>query len=245
LKPAINLRDQAMAPRFDSRPAWWIFRELARRLGLGEYFDFETVEDIWEYQLEGTGVTVSQLREKGFVALADKPIVADRMNGLNFKTISGKIEIVSPALTEMGIDSLAPFVPPEPLAGDRFRLLFGRPGTLTHGQSANNPLLADFFPGNPLMIHPRRAAELGIADGDKVEVSSGGHSEVMAVEVSDWIHPDAAFMLHGFGRTVPRQSRAYGKGVADQRLQVGMLNEFDPAGGGSAMTETIVQVRKP
>ncbi|HTZ00233.1 MAG TPA: molybdopterin-dependent oxidoreductase, partial [Rhodocyclaceae bacterium] len=244
LKPAFNLRDQAVAPHFDSRPAWWIFRELARRLGVGEYFDFETVEDIWEYQLEGTGVTVAQLREKGFVALADKPIIADRMNGLKFKTISGKIEIVSPALTEMGIDSLAPFAPPEPLAGDRFRLLFGRPGTLTHGQSANNPLLAELFPGNPLMIHPQRAAELGIADGDKVEVSSGDHVETMRAQVSDWIHPDAVFMLHGFGRTVPRQSRAYGKGVADQRLQVGMLNEFDPAGGGSAMTETIVQVRK-
>ena len=25
--PAFNMRDQAIAPRFDSRPAWWIFRE--------------------------------------------------------------------------------------------------------------------------------------------------------------------------------------------------------------------------
>jgi thiosulfate reductase / polysulfide reductase chain A len=244
LKPAINMRDQAIAPRFDSRPAWWIFRELARRMGVGEYFDFETIEDIWEYQLEGTGVTIAQLREKGFVSLAEKPIMADRMSGLKFKTASGKIEIVSQSLSDAGIESLAPFVAPEPLAGDRFRLLFGRPGTLTHGQSANNPLLAELFPDNPLMIHPQRAVELGIADGDKVEVSSGGHAETMRAQVSDWIHPDAVFMLHGFGRTVPRQSRAYRKGVADQRLQVGMLNEYDPAGGGSAMTETIVRLRK-
>jgi thiosulfate reductase/polysulfide reductase chain A len=244
LKPAINLRDQAVAPRVDSRPAWWIFRELARRLGVGEYFDFETIEDIWEYQLEGTGVTVAQLREKGFVSLVDEPIIADRMNGLTFKTPSGKIEIISQALTDMDIPSLAPFVPPAALTGNEFRLLFGRPGTLTHGQSANNPLLAELFADNPLVIHPRRAAQLGIADGDEVEVDSGGHKETLRAQVSDWIHPDAVFMLHGFGRTVPRQSRAFHKGVADQRLQVGRLNDFDPAGGGSAMTETIVHVRK-
>ena len=244
LKPEIDMRDQAVAPRFDSRPAWWIFRELARRMGVGKYFDFDTIEDIWEYQLAGTGVSVAQLREKGFVSLADEPIVADRMNGLKFGTPSGKIEIVCAALTEMGIASLVPFVPPATMAGDRFRLLFGRPATLTHGQSANNPLLAELFPDNPVMIHPQRAAELGIASGDQVEVSNGGYAAVMRAEVSDWIHPDAVFMLHGFGRTVPRLSRAYGKGVADQRLQVGMLNEFDPAGGGSAMTETVVRLRK-
>jgi thiosulfate reductase/polysulfide reductase chain A len=41
LKPSFQMRDQCVAPRFDSRPAWWIFRELAKRLGVGEYFDFE------------------------------------------------------------------------------------------------------------------------------------------------------------------------------------------------------------
>ena len=244
LKPAINLRDQAIAPRFDSRPAWWIFRELARRMGVGEYFDFETVEDIWEYQLEGTGVTVAQLREKGFVSLADKPIIADRMNGLKFKTPSGKIEIVSQSLTEAGLPSLAPFTAPPVMNGNDFRLLFGRAGTMTHAQSSNNPLLAELHPDNPLLMHPQRAKALGIANGDKVEISGGDYRATMSVEVSDWIHPDAVFMLHGFGRTVPRLSRAYRKGVADQRLQVGLLNEFDPAGGGSAMTEAVVQVRK-
>ena len=245
LKPTIGLRDQALAPRFDSRPAWWIFRELARRLGVGGYFDFDTIEDLWQYQLEGTGVGIDDLRQKGLVALADERIVADRMNGLEFKTPSGKIEIVSKTLSDAGVDSLAPFVPPATMDGDRFRLLFGRAGTLTHAQSANNPLLAEFFADNPLMMHPRRAAELGIADGDRVEVSSGGYAATMRAQVSDWIHPDAVFMLHGFGRSVPALSRAFGKGVADQRLQVGMLDRFDPAGGGSAMTETIVRVRRP
>ena len=35
-----------------------------------------------------------------------------------------------------------------------------------------------------------------------------------------------------------------GLGVADQRLQHGKLYDFDPAGGGCALTETVVQVKR-
>ena len=68
--PVFLMRDQAIAPRFDSRPAWWIFREILRRMGIKEALDFETIEEIWNYQLEGTGVTVAEMREQGIVALA-------------------------------------------------------------------------------------------------------------------------------------------------------------------------------
>ena len=50
-------------------------------------------------------------------------------------------------------------------------------------------------------------------------------------------------MLHGYGATVPLATRALGRGVADQRLQDGKLYDFDPAGGGCALTEAIVQIQ--
>jgi thiosulfate reductase/polysulfide reductase chain A len=50
-------------------------------------------------------------------------------------------------------------------------------------------------------------------------------------------------MLHGYGATVPLATRALGLGVADQRLQHGKLYEFDQAGGGNALTETIVRIK--
>ena len=46
------------------------------------------------------------------------------------------------------------------------------------------------------------------------------------------------------GATVPLATRACGLGVADQRLQEGRLHDFDPAGGGNALTETIIRVRR-
>jgi thiosulfate reductase/polysulfide reductase chain A len=96
-----------------------------------------------------------------------------------------------------------------------------------------------------LWIHPDRASALGIVDGDEVEVSGGGgYTGCLKAKVTRWIHPEAVFMLHGYGATVPLARRAFGLGVADQRLQHGMLYDFDPAGGGCALTETVVRVKR-
>lgn len=241
--PVFAMRDQAIAPRFDSRPAWWIFREILRRMGLKEALDFETIEELWNYQLDGTGVTVAEMREMGFVSLAHAPTLIPR-DALKFPTPTGKIEIESEVLKQAGLPSLPPYEPKPAPTDDRFHLLFGRPATLAHGQSLNNPLLAEIAPEQVLWIHPDRARPLGIRDGDEVEISGGGrYTGRIKAQVTPWIHPEAVFMLHGYGATVPLATRALGRGVADQRLQQGKLYDFDPAGGGCALTETIVRVK--
>lgn len=242
--PVFLMRDQAIAPRFDSRPAWWIFRELLHRLGIKEALDFETIEELWNYQLEGTAVTVAEMREEGIVSLAAAPKLTPR-DSLKFPTPSGKIEITSDFLNEAGLLSFPPYETKVAPSGDRFNLLFGRPPVLAHGQSLNNPLLNELAPEQVLWIHPERAAPLGIADGDQVEImGDGNYSGCLKAKVTPWIHRDAVFMLHGYGATVPLATRALGVGVADQRLQEGKLYDFDPAGGGCALTETIVQVKR-
>ncbi len=121
--------------------------------------------------------------------------------------------------------------------------MFAKTATLAHGQSLNNPLLNEIAPEQVLWIHPDRAMPLGIADGDEVEINGGGrYSGRMKAKVTPWIHPEAVFMLHGYGATVPVATRALGLGVADQRLQHGKLDDFDPVGGGCALTETLVRV---
>jgi thiosulfate reductase/polysulfide reductase chain A len=241
--PVFVMRDQAIAPRFDSRPAWWIFREILRRVGNKEALDFETVEEIWNWQLEGTGVTVAEMRESGVVGLTAAPRLGSP-DELKFRTPSGKIEIDGDLLKQAGLPALPPYEVKTAPTGDAFHLLFGRPPTLAHGQSLNNPLLREAAPEQCLWIHPDRAAPLGIRDGDEVEVSGGGsYVGRLKAKVTPWIHREAVFMLHGYGAQVPLATRALGVGVADQRLQHGKLYEFDPGGGGNALTETIVRVQ--
>ena len=242
--PLFTMRDQAIKPRFDSRPAWWIFREILRRMDIKDALDFETIEELWNYQLDGTGVTIAEIREVGVVGLASAPTLVPR-DGLTFPTPSGKIEIESETLEKMGLPSLPPYVPKEAPTDDRFYLLFAKTATLAQGQSLNNPILNEIAPKQVLWIHPKRAEPLGIVDGDEVEINGGGtYSGCMKASVTPWIHPEAVFMLHGYGATVPLATRARGLGVADQRLQHGKLYDFDPAGGGCAMTETIVRIKR-
>jgi thiosulfate reductase / polysulfide reductase chain A len=243
-KPGIAMRDQAIAPRLDARPAWWIFKELAKRLGAGDCFNFETIEDIWRYQLEGTGITIEQVREKGMVSLADQPIFWDRNEGLKFKTPSGKIELESSLLTECGFSSLAEFRPPPDLQPGHFRLIFGRPATHNHAHTMNNPVLHEILPENTLWIHPQAARPLGIKEGDTVEVENEGYRVAGRASITPFIHPEAVFMYHGFGRTIPLQTRAYKRGMADQRLQKGFLTRYDPVGGGNTLTECVIRVSR-
>ena len=66
----------------------------------------------------------------------------------------------------------------------------------------------------------------------------------MKAKVTDLIHPDAVFMVHGFGHTLPIESRALGKGVSDSALMPGGLALWDQAGGGMALQEHFVTVSK-
>ncbi|MBI5589022.1 MAG: hypothetical protein HY881_00930 [Deltaproteobacteria bacterium] len=58
------------------------------------------------------------------------------------------------------------------------------------------------------------------------------------------MHPEAVFMVRGFGRGIPAESRACGKGVSEISLMRGGLDQWDPAGGGLAFQEHFVSVKK-
>ncbi|SHI35773.1 molybdopterin-dependent oxidoreductase [Desulfofundulus thermosubterraneus] len=240
LKPALFLRRPAVSPRYDTRPGWEIMKSLADRLGIGQYFPYQTLEDLWAYQLQGTGISVSDFDEKGFVSLSDEAIYWDRKDGIKLKTPSGKIEFVSSLLEKNGFPSFPAYEPvPAPPEG-YFRLMIGRTAAHTHVSTQNNPLLNELVPENVLWINTRQAAKLGIKNGQMVEVISSRGRDTIRAFVTDLIHPEAVFMLHGFGHKVPVQSRCYGKGAMDALLQE---NITDMVGGSPALQHVFVTIR--
>jgi thiosulfate reductase/polysulfide reductase chain A len=246
LEPQFRMRKQAIHPGGEARPDWEIFTILAERLGVGKYFKFKDIGEFWEWQLEGTGVTVDDLGQKGFVELVDKPVWWDRLEDLKFKTQSGKIELVSRRLEENGIPSFKPYERPRRPGKGRYRLAFGRSPVHTHGRTMNNPVLHEIMPENVLWMNAKEAERLGIENDDLVQVTSGKgiHSGVIRAHVTEFIHPEAVFMIHGFGRKVPWQTRGYNRGLADYRFETGLLDVYDPAGGGIALMECQVKVKK-
>jgi thiosulfate reductase/polysulfide reductase chain A len=240
LKPALYLRRQAVTPRYDTLPSYLIIKQLAQRLGLGQYFPYETIEDIWNFQLKDMGVKIEDFDAKGFVPLTDKTLLWDRQDGIKFKTPSGKIELVSSLMENAGFPSFVPYTPmPAPPAG-RLRLIVGRCAAHTHISTQNNLHLNELVAENELWINTQPAGRLGIKNGDYIEVTSPVAVGKIRAKVTDFIHPEAVFMLHGFGKTVPAQTRCYLKGASDALLQE---NVTDPVGGSPGVHETMVQVR--
>ena len=241
LKPQMFLRDQAVEPCYDTKPGPIILKELAERLGIGKYFPYETVEDLVKWQLEGTGFTLEDFKAKGFVAYTDKQIFWDRKDGIKFKTPSGKIEFVSSLLEKAGFESLPPYKHrPSPPEG-QFRLTIGRTAIHTHVSTQNNPYLNDIVPENVLWINEDEAEKLNISNGDLVEVSSDVGSGVIKAFVTNMIHPEAVFMLHGFGHQSKLAARSFNKGLNDSVL---IKNITDRIGGSPAFHDTFVTVRK-
>jgi thiosulfate reductase/polysulfide reductase chain A len=246
LKPSFRMRKKAIEPHDDSRPDWWIFKSLAEKLGIGEYFKFDDIEEFWEWQLEGTGVSVEDLEKKGTVSLTDKQVWWDRMKDLKFKTPSKKIEFVSSSLEESGLPSFKPYESPKKPEQGTFRLAFGRSPVHTHGRTINNPVLHEIMPENVIWINKDEAEKLGIKDKDMVKVTSsdGSHSGTIKALVTEFIHPETVFMVHGFGRKIPWQTRGYNRGLGDYRFETGLLDVYDKAGGAIALLECMVTVSK-
>lgn len=242
LAPRFFVRQRAVEPRYDTKADWEIISGLARRMGL-KALTFDRVEDLWKFQLEGTGVSAADFNATGVVPLSDKAVYRD-IGEIRFKTDTGRMDIITKKLEDNGLMSLKPYVSPKAPPNGQFRLTFGRCAVHTQGHTVNNPLLFEQMPENVLWINQKAAAKLGIADGDRVEVIQNGYSETIAAYVTDMIHPESVFVVHGFGHRLPAESRAYGKGLADNKFMKGGLDIWDQAGGAIAFQEHFVTVKK-
>ena len=174
-------------------------------------------------------------------------IVNPLIKGINFEIpCSGKIDLISSHLEENGFPSLKPYERPSQPAPGNFRLAFGRSPVHTHGRTINNPYLNEIMSENTIWINDGEAQKLGIKDKDLVMVTSadGSHSGTIRAWVSEFIHPETVFMVHGFGRKIPWQTRGYNKGLADYRFETGLLHVYDPVGGANALLECMVSVKK-
>lgn len=240
LKPSLAIRNPAVSPRYDTRPGWEIMKNLADRLGIGQYFPYNSLDDLLSYQLEGTGISLKDFEAKGVVSLSKEAIYWDRKDGLKLKTPSGKIEFVSSLFEDNGIPSFPAYEPVSAPQEGHFRLLIGRNVVHTHVSTQNNPLLNELMSENVLWINTREAQKLGIKNGQMVELSSSRGKDTIRAFVTDLIHPEAVFMLHGFGRRVPVLTRCYKKGASDTLLQE---NITDMVGGSPALQHVQVTLR--
>jgi len=243
-KPYIGIRQPVVAPTLDTRPAWRIAKELAQELGVGEQFAFESFEEYLSARLEGTGVTLDELKKKGvhFVEPQSPPYLgADE--DYHWHTPSGKVELFSKQLADKGFAPLPVHMPqPAPPPG-AFRLLYGRSPLHSFGRTQNNEILNDIDPENVVWMHSSAASAAGLRHGDLVMVlnSAGDETGPMGLFVTERIAPECIYMIHGFGHRSPGMRRANRRGGSDSDLI--RAYALDPIGGTTGMRTEFVRVQ--
>jgi anaerobic selenocysteine-containing dehydrogenase len=170
----LYLMPKVLQPPGEARSLTWLLRALAARLGLEDFFPWESDDGPLDALLDhpATGrATVAALRAEGGIRALNISHVAHP--DLRFPTPSGKVEFYSERAEALGLPPLPVYEPP-PAAG-RYPLRFRQGRTLTqfhgfydHGRAL--PTLARRDPEPVLWISPADAGARGLADGAPIRI---------------------------------------------------------------------------
>ncbi len=242
--PLVSLRQPVVDPMYDSKPGWWMAREIGIRLGLQAYFKWETIEEYLDVRLRAAGTSLDELKKVGTVTMAQGPLYFQEGQAVQFATESGKIELYSQTLKKAGFDPVPKFTPPDPGPPGYFRLLYGRSPVHTFGRTTNNKRLSELQPENEVWINADAAHDLGVKDGEYVVLVNQDlvRSNPIKAKVTQRIRPECVYMVHGFGHTSQRLRQTVGKGADDTALIT--RYKVDPLMGGTAMRGNFVRIER-
>jgi thiosulfate reductase/polysulfide reductase chain A len=249
-EPFLAVRQEVVKPMYDSKPGWWIARELGHRLGLKDYFPWKDSMEYAKHRVKAAGLECDALRKTGVVRGKKVPVCEEEGLQLSFDTPSKKIELYSDDLKALGFHPLPEFTPPEEPPPGMFRLLFGRAPAHTFGRTTNNRFLSSVFPENEVWVNRKAARALaGFEDrplrtGDRVVLvnQDGVRSNPVKVKVTERIRGDCVYMFHGFGHTARGLKHAYGRGASDSELIT--RYKTDPIMGGTGMNVNFVRIER-
>ena len=180
---------------------FWL--KLAQRMGYEEYFPWRSVEEIIDYVLEPSGLTVKELTEEKPSGL----MYGSMQYGISdFPTPSGKIELYSEVLADQGYPPLPTFrEPPEsPLSSpeifQEYPLILttgARPLEFIHSQFRNIPSLRKRLPEPFAEINTKTAMEYHLSDGETAVVETKRGSIEIKVKATEDILPGVISIPHG------------------------------------------------
>jgi thiosulfate reductase/polysulfide reductase chain A len=245
-EPVLALRMPAAPPKYDSKPGWWMAKSLAEKMGLGAYFAWENIEELLDWQLKQVGSSLEEMQRLGVKKLPREydDLFFHDGEEIEFNTNTGKIELYATELQAEGFDPLPVFTAHEEPPEGFYRLNYGRAPAHTFSRTANNPNLTDLMSENDLWVNPRVAREWGLKTGQYVWLENQDgvvSSHPIRVRITERIRWDSVYMVHGFGHTEKRLSRAFGKGASDSELITKV--HVDPIMGGTGMRGNFITFR--
>jgi len=182
----ISAHNKCVEPPGEAKSDAWIVLEIGKRV-VPEYWPWNTVEEMLDFQLRKGNITWKEFSKQVIVACTGKDQIYYKYKtdywrkGGGFPTPTGKLELYSTVLEEMGYDPLPQFVEPgeSPVSTPEIYKEF--PLVLTTGyrqpfyflaQYRNIPWLRSFMVHHTTQIHPETAEKYGIKDGEWMWIES-------------------------------------------------------------------------
>jgi len=243
-EPFIAVRQEVVPPMYESKPGWWIAREIAHRIGLEGYFPWADSMEYAKDRLHAAGHDCDALRATGVIRGPRVPCTYEEGVAPEFSTPSGKIELYSTSLAEAGFDPMPVYTPHEEAPPGYHRLLVGRVPTHSFGRTTNNRLLSEVCDENEVWVSTAAAREAGIEHGSRVVLvnQDGAESMPVRVKVTERIRDDSVFLAHGFGHTANGLTFARGRGADDAVLTTRYA--VDPIMGGTGINVNFVTFKR-
>lgn len=243
---SIALRMPAVEAKYNSKPAWWMAKEIGKRLGLADYFPFDSQEEELDWEFKQLGTSLEEMQRIGVKVFKreNDDLYFNDGEDVEFFTNSGKIELYSTAFADAGFDPIPKYTHHEEPAQGFYHLIYGRAPMHTFSRTANNPNLTDLMDENSCWINPKVAKEWGISNNQYIwlENQDGVVSEFpIKARITERIRWDSVYMVHGFGHSDKKLSRAYGRGANDSELITKV--HIDPIMGGTGMRGNFVTFR--
>jgi formate dehydrogenase (coenzyme F420) alpha subunit len=202
-RPAITMRNKVFNPPQDCREDAIIWVDLAKKMGYGEYFPWESAEEIIESILKPAGIAIEQIREP----VSGYQFAESDLRKFAFETPSGKVEIYSKTMEDHGYLPLPRYEEPAESPASRPDIAIKYPlvltvgahvGYFTHSRFRNVPVLRRSSPYPVAEINTKTALERDISNGDGVIVESLRGSIKLRASVTDDILPGVISLLHGW-----------------------------------------------
>ena len=201
----IMLQQKVIEPIGESKPDIEIIFELAKALGLKEYFPWDTVEDALDFQLQPTGLKVEDLKNNPQGIWYEKPRFK-KFEQEGFKTPSKKVEIYSERLYESGFDPV-PFmggiqgktISFEKEGYDFIGISGERVSCFTHTQFRHIEELRSIEREPFVDINLQDAQKLGLKDEDLVEITTPRGKVTMKIKISDTVSKGVIRIAWGWG----------------------------------------------
>ena len=243
-RPYVAIRQPAVDPLYESKPGWWIAKEIAKRLDLADYFPWKDPEDHLRRLIAPLNINETELHALGAVSFDGKPYIDDRTesDGPIFPTQSGKIELVSSVMKDLNLDPLPKYESVDDPPAGYLRLIYGRAPVHSFSRSENNAWLDDLMADNPVWINEEVAKRAGLHDGQRVllENQDRVQSPPITLRATPAIRHDVAYTVHGFGPQAPGLKKAYQHGFSDTALMTRIA--IDPLMGGTGMRVNFVRL---